>query len=90
VNQLALAALLEHPEVERVTYLHLEYTGPERFYLVAAVDLVGDDRESDVAADLAAIEAAVEESPFIAEVVLTLSRPGAVALVQHAEETASQ
>ncbi len=89
VNQLALAALLEHPEVERVTYLHLEYTGPERFYLVAAVDLVGNDRESDVAADLAAIEAGVEQNPFIAEAVLTLSRPGAVALSRHTEERTS-
>ncbi|MDR6970608.1 cation diffusion facilitator family transporter [Leifsonia shinshuensis] len=78
--QTALGMLLEHPEVEKVTYLHLEYVGPERFYLVAAVDLVGDDRESDVAADLERVEAEVEESPWVTEAVLTLSRPGAPAL----------
>ncbi|GAA1444316.1 cation diffusion facilitator family transporter [Leifsonia poae] len=80
VNQIFLSALLEHPEVEKVTYLHLEYVGPERFYLVAAVDLIGNDPESDVASDLMAVEAALEESPYITEAVLTLSRPGATAL----------
>ncbi len=80
-TQAVLAALLQHPEVEKVTYLHLEYVGPERFYLVAAVDLVGNDRESDVAADLLAVEEQLERSPHIAEAVLTLSRPGARPLV---------
>ena len=76
----ALTALLEHPEVEKVTYLHLEYVGPERFYLVAAIDLRGNDREADVAVDLRDVEASLEESPWITEAVLTLSRPGAEAL----------
>ncbi|SEA80387.1 cation diffusion facilitator family transporter [Leifsonia sp. 21MFCrub1.1] len=78
--QVALGALLAHPEVETVTYLHLEYVGPERFYLVAAVDLVGNDRESDVAVDLQAVEAALESSEWVTEAVITLSRPGAVPL----------
>lgn len=78
--QAALSALLENPEVEKVTYLHLEYIGPERFYLVAAVDLVGNDRESDVAADLQAIERRLEDSEWVTEAVITLSRPGAQAL----------
>lgn len=77
----ALAALLAHPEVEKVTYLHLEYVGPERFFLVAAVDLVGNDRESDVAADLQAVEEQLERSEWVTEAVLTLSRPGATALL---------
>lgn len=75
-----LSALLEHPEIEKVTYLHLEYIGPERFYLVAGVDLVGNERESDVAADLQAIERALEDSEWVTEAVITLSRPGAEAL----------
>ena len=79
--QLVLATLLKHHEVERVTYLHIEYVGPERFYLVAAVDLRGNDPESDVAADLADIEAELERSDWVTEAVLTLSRPGAEALV---------
>lgn len=79
--QSALSALLELPEVEKVTYLHIEYVGPERFYLVAAVDLVGNDRESDVAEELRDAEEAIERSPWITEAVLTLSRPGAKALL---------
>ncbi|WP_285116682.1 cation diffusion facilitator family transporter [Leifsonia sp. fls2-241-R2A-40a] len=79
--QAALSALLQHPEVERVTYLHLEYVGPERFYLVAAVDLVGDDRESDVAVDLQSVEEALEQTEWVTEAVITLSRPGSEALL---------
>lgn len=81
VTQAALAAILRHPEVEKVTYLHLEYVGPERVFLVAAVDLVGDDRESDVADDLYAIEKQLEGDEHVAEAVLTLSRRGAPALL---------
>ena len=76
-----LAALLKRPEIEKVTYLHLEFVGPEQVSLVAAVDLAGDDPESDIAADFAAIEDDLEQSPHITGVVLTLSPPGAEALV---------
>lgn len=81
VTQAALAAILRHPDVEKVTYLHLEYVGPGRVFLVAAVDLVGDDRESDVADDLYAIEQQLETDEHVAEAVLTLSRRGAPALL---------
>lgn len=77
VTQAALALLLEHPDVEKVTYLHLEYVGPERVFVVAAVDLIGNDRESDVAQDLYTVEQALEADERVAEAVLTLSRPGA-------------
>ena len=79
-HQAVLAGLLRHPEVEKVTYLHLEFVGPERLFLVAAVDLVGNDRESDVASDLSLVEDDLERDPHITEAVLTLSRPGAPAL----------
>lgn len=79
-HQAVLAGLLRHPEVEKVTYLHLEFVGPERLFLVAAVDLVGDDRESDVESDLSVVEDDLERDPHITEAVLTLSRPGAPAL----------
>lgn len=80
-HQAVLAGLLRHPEVDKVTYLHLEFVGPERIFLVAAVDLVGNDRESDVAADLAVVEDDLERDPRITEAVLTLSRPGAPELL---------
>jgi cation diffusion facilitator family transporter len=83
VNQAALIALLQNPQVDKVTYLHLEYVGPERVFLVAAVDLVGDDRESDVADDLYTVEQDLKRNEHIAEAVLTLSRRGLPALLPH-------
>ena len=66
-------ALAEHPEIERVTYLHLEFVGPARLFVVAAVDLTGDRREEDVARQLRTLERAIEENELIQKVVLTLS-----------------
>lgn len=71
-----LRALLEHPEIERVSYLRTEWFGADRIYLVAAVDLVGDAPESVVAARLAAIEDLLEARPEVVRSVITLSRPG--------------
>jgi cation diffusion facilitator family transporter len=68
-----LAELLDSSEVDRVTYLHLEFVGPERVFLVAAVDLVGDDREHDVAVRLRRIERLIEGRDAVEEAVLTLS-----------------
>jgi cation diffusion facilitator family transporter len=67
--------LAAHGSIERVTYLHLEYVGPERLYLVAAVDLVGDRPEHDVAVALRAVERDIEDHERIEEAVLTLSTP---------------
>jgi cation diffusion facilitator family transporter len=73
IEKVVLTALLDAEEVERVTYMHLEFVGPEEFYLVAAVDLVGNDRELDVAEDLRLVALEIEKSPYITEAVLTLS-----------------
>ncbi|ART67974.1 cation transporter [Mycobacterium dioxanotrophicus] len=72
----ALLALREHPDVERVSYLHMEWVGADRIYLVAAVDLVGDAAESNVAARLGGIVDALQARPQIVRAVLTLTRPG--------------
>ncbi len=68
-----LRALLEHKEIDRVTYLHVEYVGPNQYYLVAAVDLVGDQVEHTVAVHLRALEAEIERNPAVIEAVLTLA-----------------
>lgn len=68
-----LRGLLEHKEIERVTYLHVEYVGPNQYYLVAAVDLVGDQVEHTVAVRLRALEAEIEQNPTVIEAVLTLA-----------------
>lgn len=72
----ALVHLLEHPEVERVSFLHMQWVGADRIFLVAAVDLVGNDRETDVAEDLFHIEEALNSRPEIERAILTLSSPG--------------
>lgn len=80
IRERALARLRDHPEVARVTYLHLEYVGPARVYLVAAVDLTGDDAEHDLARRLRRLERETEREPAIEEAVLTLATPDEPAL----------
>jgi cation diffusion facilitator family transporter len=72
----ALRALLGFSEIERVSFLNMEWVGTDRIFLVAAVDVVGNRPESEVAARLAAIEDRLHDRPDIARAVLTLSRPG--------------
>jgi hypothetical protein len=56
----ALPTLLDHHEIERVSFLHVEWVGAGRIFLVAAVDVVGDAPQSDVADRLSAVEDAIE------------------------------
>ncbi|MCS5498766.1 cation diffusion facilitator family transporter [Cnuibacter physcomitrellae] len=67
--------LLSQPEIQRVTYLHLEFVGPQRVYLVAAVDIVGDSPEPQVAVALARLARRIEEDEAVETAVLTLSAP---------------
>ncbi len=73
VRARVLKDLQEQPEILRVTYLHIEFVGPARVYLVAAVDLMGDAPESDVAERLRALDHRLETNPAVVRAVLTLS-----------------
>ncbi|WP_067436136.1 cation diffusion facilitator family transporter [Nocardioides jensenii] len=68
-----LATLKQRPEINRVSYLHVEYVGPHRFFIVAAVDLTGDDRETELAIRLRGLEAELEQEEMIEDAVLTLA-----------------
>ncbi len=75
VRAAVVQALLDAPEVARVTYLRLEIVGPRMVLLVGAVDLTGDDIESTLAVRLRALETRISASPAVAGAVLTLSAP---------------
>jgi cation diffusion facilitator family transporter len=81
VRAAALQALLEAPEVARVTYLRLEIVGPRLISVIGDVDLTGEDTESHVAVRLRALEARVSASPAVAGAVLSLSAPDEPTLV---------
>jgi divalent metal cation (Fe/Co/Zn/Cd) transporter len=49
VRSTVLNEMLGRPDIDRITYLHLEFVGPGRLYLVAAVDLAGADVEHSLA-----------------------------------------
>ncbi|OYO25149.1 cation transporter [Enemella dayhoffiae] len=80
IRNKALRALLARPDIDRVTYLWLEYVGPSRLYLVAAVDLSRDDAESVLQGRMQAIEDELERADFVERARLTLSAPDEPAL----------
>ncbi|MCG2620743.1 cation transporter [Arthrobacter sp. I2-34] len=85
IRRLTARMLLQQPQIERVTYLHMEFVGPGRLYLVAAVDLVGNDTERHVAVALRGIERRLEEDELIEEAVFTLSTPDEPSLFEDDE-----
>ena len=70
-----LAGLCDHADIDRVTYLHVEWVGPSRLFVVAAVDLTGDDAEPDLARRLREVEKDIEDNDLIEDAVLTLAHP---------------
>ncbi len=85
VREQFVAKVLAHPEVQRLTYLHIEFVGPRRVFLVAAVDLTGNDRETDLARRLRRLEAELETDELIEDAVLTLSAPEETEIVEGRE-----
>jgi cation diffusion facilitator family transporter len=82
-----LRMLQREDDIESVSYLHLEFVGPARLFLVAAVDLVGDRVEHETAERLALLARRLEQDEHVVEAVLTLSEPGATRL--EVEQTVS-
>lgn len=80
VRARVLRLLGEQHEIAKTTYVHIEFVGPQRVFVVAAVDLQGDDPESSLAGRLRDVEHRIEQDPFIEDIVLTLSQPDDPAL----------
>jgi cation diffusion facilitator family transporter len=81
VRAAMISALMELPEVNRVTYLRLEVVGPKMVTIIGDVDLTGDDQESRVAVRLRDLEAKITASPAVVGAVLSLSSPDEKSLV---------
>lgn len=75
IRAATIRALLEMPEVARVTYLRLEFVGPRMVSIIGDVDLAGEHTESHVAVQLRELEAKLSASPAVAGAVLSLSAP---------------
>jgi cation diffusion facilitator family transporter len=71
----AVARVQQLPDVAEVRYLRLEFIGPKQLFLVASVDLTGDDAESSVARRLRRLEQELEKDPYVVDAVLTVSEP---------------
>lgn len=70
-----LTSLLEIPAIERITYLHVEYVGASKLFVVAAVDLTGSDSEPDLAVRLRGLEDEIERDQLTEDAIFTLSLP---------------
>ena len=75
IRDALVARLKGFPEVSEVRFLRPEFIGPKRLFVIASVDLVGDSAESTVARTLRDLENRLEEEPYVAEAVLTVSEP---------------
>jgi cation diffusion facilitator family transporter len=84
----ALDELNESEDVERVTFLHLEFVGPGKVFLVAAVYLVGDELVAKVAERLTALGHRIEDHQVIERAVITLSSPDAQTIEPDAVDAA--
>jgi cation diffusion facilitator family transporter len=75
IHDALVERLSSFPEVAEVRFLRPEFIGPKALFVVASVDLVGDEQESTIAVTLRALEQRLELNPYVAEAVLTVSEP---------------
>jgi cation diffusion facilitator family transporter len=75
LQRAAMERIAQLDDVAAVRYLRLEFVGPKQLFLVASVDLTGDDAESSVARRLRRLERELENDPYVVDAVLTVSEP---------------
>ena len=77
MHEYVLGELLNHPDIDSVSYLHLEWVGPKKIFMVAAVDIAGNKEEEHLAQKFEDIENLFRSNPVYQEAILTLSVPNA-------------
>ncbi|WP_201585665.1 cation diffusion facilitator family transporter [Psychrobacter jeotgali] len=75
MHRYVLGELLSHPDIDSVSYLHLEWVGPKKIFMVAAVDIKDNQREKNIAEKFEIIENQFRANPLFQEAILTLSAP---------------
>jgi cation diffusion facilitator family transporter len=75
LHDAAVERLQQMADVASVRFLRLEYIGPKQIFLVASVDLVGDDTEANVARRLRKLERELETNPYVMDALLTIADP---------------
>ncbi len=75
LREAVIARIKALPDVAEVRFVRLVFVGPKRLFLVASVDLVGDQAESHVARTLRRLEGILESDPSITDAVLTIADP---------------
>ncbi|PWH06063.1 cation transporter [Brachybacterium endophyticum] len=76
VRNRMLGILQENPDIEAVTFLHSEWVGANKLFVVASVDVVGDVQESELREKVQAVEDLLEQEEDVERALLTLARPG--------------
>jgi len=71
----AVDRIRQLPEVAAVRFLRLVFVGPKQLFLVASVDLAGDQVESRIAPTLRRLEEQLQADPYIVDAVLTIAEP---------------
>ena len=69
----AMQMLMALPEIANVVFMHAQFVGPGRVFVVAGVDLQGDRPESSVAKTLRDLERRIEQHSLVEKAVLTVA-----------------
>lgn len=86
VRERVLGTLIDDPEVDRVTFLHIEFVGPAKVLLIASVDLSANDTEDVLQRRLQAVEDRAQRNPLVQRALLSLSAPNEKALRLRGDE----
>ena len=74
-REMAVRAIEQHPQVERVTYFFAEFVGPDRLVVAARVIVAGDPPQTELARILHELEERVMEHKAVERAVFALAAP---------------